>query len=559
MLYGRNRTSTTGYGYNQRTPKPLTKQLFKAIDNESLEAFKQAIAEGADVNAFDEEGMTPLMSIVNVCAVSGDGQATLEKMAKLLIQNRSININAQSKQSVSTTRTRYDPSTQSEISEFITTSNMRKDTALHIACQVGAKDVVKILLTHPNASTNVRNYKYESPENCIERGSGDVIKLEFKKAQEGKELLDALSSGNIYQAKGLLNQELNPNCWKRTYNEEIETPLSLIIESCLRGITQDNEEVLTKLLKHKDLDFSQIKPIQDIEKNPWVKQIIEQAIKERLTGTINRKDLDDVKELVKDNCFINRAIVTAAWRNVNNPIESIVNYLNEKFPANTLQPLASTNDIPVGSEQVIQELKGELERTKAQLIEKERELDRVVHERTGGINKISQLERDLKQAEQGKLNQQTRINDLNDEVTRLKRIVCGRASDTVEISQLKRDLKQVREERDRLSSEIRTKSLSNKNEKPSQAISPGKKQSNYAYAFFILSGALTGCVGLAISYDYLVIGACLTAVALVLFLVGYYLCKADERDIGPGGTTDNPQVTRVLTFSPSSAENSYTY
>ena len=42
-----------------------TKKLFKAIDDENLEAFKQAIAEGADVNAFDEEGMTPLISIVN--------------------------------------------------------------------------------------------------------------------------------------------------------------------------------------------------------------------------------------------------------------------------------------------------------------------------------------------------------------------------------------------------------------------------------------------------------------------------------------------------------------
>ncbi|MGY5857133.1 hypothetical protein LBW99_03220 [Wolbachia endosymbiont of Nasonia oneida] len=190
--------------------------------------------------------------------------------------------------------------------------------------------------------------------------------------------------------KRLLNQELNPNCWKRTYNEEIETPLSLIIESCLRGIIGDNEEVLTKLLKHKDLDFSQIKPIQDIEKNPWVKQIIEQAITERLTDTINRKDLDDVKKLVEDNCFMNYAIIIAAWRNVNNPIESIVNYLNEKFPANTLQPLASTNDIPVGSEQVIQELKGELERTKAQLTETEQEL-------ANKTSKISQLKRDLKQ------------------------------------------------------------------------------------------------------------------------------------------------------------------
>lgn len=127
---------------------------------------------------------------------------------------------------------------------------------------------------------------------------------------------------------------------------------------------------------------------------------------------------------------MSHAIVTAALRGVNNPIESITNYLNEKFPANTLQPLASTNDIPVGSEQVIQELKGELERTKAQLIEKERELDRVVRERTRGINKISQLEEDLRQEKSA---QKTKINDLNSEVTRLNRIVYGRASDTVEI------------------------------------------------------------------------------------------------------------------------------
>ncbi|WP_425386124.1 hypothetical protein [Wolbachia endosymbiont (group A) of Barypeithes pellucidus] len=96
--------------------------------------------------------------------------------------------------------------------------------------------------------------------------------------------------------------------------------------------------------------------------------------------------------MVEDNCFINRAIVTAALRNVNNPIESITNYLNEKFPANT-------NNIPKDFEGFVEEL----EKTKAQLVEKEQEL----------TNK------------------------------------------TVEISQLERDLKQVREERDRLSSEIR--------------------------------------------------------------------------------------------------------
>ncbi|GFQ89157.1 ankyrin repeat family protein [Trichonephila clavata] len=206
--------------------------------------------------------------------------------------------------------------------------------------------------------------------------------MEITKARKGKELLDALSNENIYQAKRRLNQELNPNCWKRNQNGEIETPLSLIIKSCLQGITQDNEEVLTKLLKYKDLDFSQIKPIQDIEKNPWVKQIIEQAITERLTDAIDRRDFDDVKKLVEDNCFINRAIVTAAFES----IERIRNYLNEKFPTSAEQPVANTNNIPKDFEGFVEEL----EKTKAQLVEKEQEL-------TNKTVEISQLKRDLKQ------------------------------------------------------------------------------------------------------------------------------------------------------------------
>ncbi|MDR2547900.1 MAG: ankyrin repeat domain-containing protein, partial [Rickettsiales bacterium] len=43
---------------NQRIPEPLsapTKKLFQAIDDENLEDFKRALAEGVDVNAFDEE------------------------------------------------------------------------------------------------------------------------------------------------------------------------------------------------------------------------------------------------------------------------------------------------------------------------------------------------------------------------------------------------------------------------------------------------------------------------------------------------------------------------
>ncbi|MFP3020666.1 MAG: ankyrin repeat domain-containing protein [Wolbachia sp.] len=561
MLYGENRTNTNGYRY-QRTLDAPTQKLFKAIDDENLEAFKQALEGDADVNAFNEEGMTPLMSIARACDVTYGRQPMLEKMAKLLIQNSSIDINAQSREYVYKERQkrdrhgrlvylfcgqevaevrpgyyiycndgrsvdnvddpgerRYFNSYYDGVKEKIRTSEIQKNTALHIACQVGAKDIVKILLTHPGIKTDVRNCEDKDPKDCIARGFEDTIKLEFEKAQKGKQLLTALSR-NMYLAKTLLNQEFNPNCWKRSQSEEIETPLSLIIESCLRGIIGDNEEILTKLLKHKDLDFSQIKLIQAIEQNSRLKQIIEQAITERLADAINRKDLGDVKELVEDNCFINRAIVTAALSNVNDSIESITNYLNKKFPASAEQPVANTNNIPAGFEEFAQELVDELEKTKAQLAETEQKLDKVVREKTSETSKISQLEKDLVQVRQEKSAQKTKINNLNSEVTQLNRIVYGRASDTVEILQLKRDLKQVREERDRLSSEIRTKSLSNKNEKPLQAISPGRKQSNYASASFVFSGAFA--VGACLTIPNLEICIPLAVTAFAFFTIGCY-------------------------------------
>lgn len=98
-----------------------------------------------------------------------------------------------------------------------------------------------------------------------------------------------------------------------------------------------------------------------------------------------------------------------------------------------------------------------------------------------------------------------------------------RASDTVEVLQLKRDLKQVREERDRLSSEnrlFRTKSLSNKNEKSSQAISPGKKQSNCASASFVLSGAFA--IGACLTIPNLEICIPLAVTAFAFFTIGCY-------------------------------------
>ncbi|WP_264704901.1 ankyrin repeat domain-containing protein [Wolbachia endosymbiont (group A) of Gymnosoma rotundatum] len=358
--------NTAPQARNPTTSRQLsesTKYLFNTIDNGYLEGFKQALKEGADVNAFDEEGMTPLMSIVNACATSGDGQPTLEKMAKLLIQNSSIDINAQSREYVYEERQkrdrhgrlvylfygqevaevqpgyyiycndgrsvdnvddsgerRYFNSYYDGVKEKIRTSKIQKNTALHIACLVGAKDMVKILLTHPDVKTDIRNYKGKSPKDCIARGFEDTIKLEFEKAQKANELLGALASREFYQANMLLNEELNPNCWRRMRHGEITTPLSSIIILCPRKITENGKEILIKLLKHKELDLNQIKStpammereqLRKIIEEKQLKQIIEQAIKERLIDAINSKDLDDVKKLVEDNDFMNYAIIIA--------------------------------------------------------------------------------------------------------------------------------------------------------------------------------------------------------------------------------------------------------
>ncbi|WP_225537407.1 hypothetical protein [Wolbachia endosymbiont of Mansonella perstans] len=53
-----------------------------------------------------------------------------------------------------------------------------------------------------------------------------------------------------------------------------------------------------------------------------------------------------MQKLVEDNCFMRYAIVAAASRGVGDPIESITNYLNKKFPVSMERPLAGMNDIP---------------------------------------------------------------------------------------------------------------------------------------------------------------------------------------------------------------------
>ncbi|WP_264682646.1 MULTISPECIES: ankyrin repeat domain-containing protein [unclassified Wolbachia] len=410
--------------------------------------FQQALQEGADVNAFNEEGMTPLISIIYDLSAGSETEEEKEyqSMIRLLLLHRSIDVNIQKKGD--------------------------GNTALHLAMSFQQRKVLQLLLSHTRISMYLLNKRLQDPEKCAKKNRAEHLIIEIQKAETGKQLLNALSNRNIDRAKELLNQELNPNCWKRNSNGEIETPLSLIIKSCLQGITESNEEVLRKLLKHKELDFSQIKPISAIEQNPWVKQIIEQVMKERLTDAINRKDLDDIKKLVEDNCFMNDQIVIELLKSFN-PVRE---YLNGKFPATVEQSSANVhnvapeiNDDLIAQElQQLENLRNELERTKIRLREKEQELNRVVSERD--TNKISQLERDFRQ--------------------------------------------------ERLELQAQNQDLKNKNRKLSEANIYNRRQSNYASASFVLSGAFA--VGTCLTISNLEICISLAVAALVFIAIGCY-------------------------------------
>ncbi|MHC3897653.1 UNVERIFIED_CONTAM: hypothetical protein LBW93_01830 [Wolbachia endosymbiont of Nasonia longicornis] len=447
--FGRRVVSDVGLRIqNQTTSGQSTTKLFKAIDDENLGDFERALAEGANVNTFNEEVMTPLMSIITNLSVDSGAEKEYQSMIRLLLLHRSIDVNIQEK--------------------------CNGNTALYLAMCFQQKKVLQLLLSHPRISTYLQNKRHQNPDQCARQNRAEHLIIEIQKAQTGKELLDALSNRNIDRARRLLNQELNPNCWKRNSNGEIETPLSLIIKSCLQGITESNEEVLRKLLKHKELDFSQIKPISAIEQNQLVKQIIERTIKERLTDAINRKDLNDVKKLVEDNCFMNDQIVIEVLKSFN-PVRE---YLNEKFPTSAEQPVANTHNVQpeINDEFISQELQrlenleGELERTKARLTEKEKELNRVVSEKTRDTNKISQLERNFRQ------------------------------------------------ERSEL--QAQNQDLKNKNRKLSEANIYNRRQSNYSSASFVLSGAFA--VGSCLTVSNLEICISLAVAASVCIAIGCY-------------------------------------
>ncbi|MFP3030096.1 MAG: ankyrin repeat domain-containing protein [Wolbachia sp.] len=468
--FGRRVVSDVGLrAQNQTTSGQSTTKLFEAIYDENLGDFERALEEGANVNTFNEEGMTPLISIISNLSSGSGAEKEYQSMIRLLLLHQSIDVNIHEKRD--------------------------GNTALHLAMCFFQKKVLQLLLSHPRISIYLQNKSFQNPEQFVRTSCAKYLIIEIQKAKTGKELLNALSNRNIDQAKRLLNQELNPNCWKRNSNGEIETPLSLIIKSCLQGITQENEEVLTKLLKHKELDFSQIKPIPAIEQNSRLKQIIEQVMKERLTDAINRKDLDDVKELVEDNCFMNDQIVIEVLKSFN-PVRE---YLNEKFPTSAEQPVANThnvqpaiNDEFIARElQQLENLRNELERTKARLTREKSQLENLRDEFERTKTQLRKKEQELNKA------------------------VSERTRDTNKISQLERDFRQ-----ERLELQAQNQDLKNKNRKLSEANIYNRRQSNYASASFVLSGAFA--VGTCLTISNLEICISLAVAASVFIAIGCY-------------------------------------
>ncbi|WP_253299913.1 ankyrin repeat domain-containing protein [Wolbachia endosymbiont of Chironomus riparius] len=275
--------------------KEATEKLFKAIDDESLNDFEKALKEGANVNEFDEDGMTPLFVIL----IQNDDSKIKLKMLEILLKEEILQINSKCMM-----------------------SNSENFTALQLAFKMKNFHFVKLLLRHS---------ELEIPETIEDKEIKNQFQREINKAKNGRELLDNLSKENIDLARSISTKDFNPNCW----NGGIKTIFEYAIDTCLQGLSQDKKNLLEKLLKHKDFDFIQIQSycLSKIKQNHHLEQFITQTIKGRLIDEIKNKDLDNIKQLVEDNCLMNHTIVNDAMKALGGSVnESIKKYLDEKFP-----------------------------------------------------------------------------------------------------------------------------------------------------------------------------------------------------------------------------------
>ncbi|MGY5878165.1 ankyrin repeat domain-containing protein [Wolbachia endosymbiont of Nasonia giraulti] len=141
---------------NQTTSGQSTTKLFEAIDDGNLGDFERALTEGANVNAFNEEGYTPLMSIINNLSSGSGAEKEYQSMIRLLLFHRSIDVNIHEERN--------------------------GNTALHLAMCFQQKKVLQLLLSHPRISIYLPNKSFQNPEQFARRNRADHLIIEIQKA-----------------------------------------------------------------------------------------------------------------------------------------------------------------------------------------------------------------------------------------------------------------------------------------------------------------------------------------------------------------------------------------
>ncbi|UIP91974.1 ankyrin repeat domain-containing protein [Wolbachia pipientis] len=146
--FGRRVISDVGLrSQNQTTSGQSTIKLFKAIDDENLGDFERALAESANVNTFNEEGMTPLISIINNLSSGSGAEKEYQSMIRLLLFHRSIDVNIHEERN--------------------------GNTALHLAMCFQQKKVLQLLLSHPRISIYLPNKSFQNPEQYARRNRAE--------------------------------------------------------------------------------------------------------------------------------------------------------------------------------------------------------------------------------------------------------------------------------------------------------------------------------------------------------------------------------------------------